>query len=294
MLESHTCKDIETISYDILKSSKSWGIFPTPVDKIIDYSELIVEKNIDVSQIHHGYLSRASDSLRSALSKIRGILDRREKIIYLDYSQGDKKRNFVKLHECGHGVLQWQNDTTEFLDDDKTLSEHHSEEFEAEANYFASATLFQLGRFEEEMQKLEFGIKSTMVLAKLFGGSNHATIRRYVEYSNNRCCLLVLQDITDISKPARCTVRNYFQSPKFTKYFGTITWPQELGFTWSFVQDYYFRKKIQVGNEISLQTSNGKIDFLYDFFDTSYNAFVLIYPKGEKTSGKTKIIMNVG
>ena len=95
MLESHTCKDIETISYDILKSSKSWGIFPTPVDKIIDYSELIVEKNIDVSQIPHGYLSRASDSLRSALSKIRGILDRREQIIYLDYSQGDKKRNII-------------------------------------------------------------------------------------------------------------------------------------------------------------------------------------------------------
>ena len=99
MLEAHTKKDIESVSYDILKTSKSWGTFPTPVDTIVSYSELIIDKNVDVSQIHHGYLSRASDSLRSALSKIRGIFDRKERIIYLDLAQNDKKKNFVKLHE---------------------------------------------------------------------------------------------------------------------------------------------------------------------------------------------------
>ena len=289
MVEEHTLKDIESISYDILKSSKSWGVFPTPVNQIVDYSDLMLNSNVDVSQIHHGYLSRATDALRSALSKIRGLFDRSDSTIYIDLSLPDQKKNFVKLHEVGHGILPWQNQTTEFLDDDTTLDFNHSEEFEAEANIFASATLFQLDRFENEMEKLEFGIKSAMALAKKFGGSNHAAIRRYVEKSNNRCSLLVLRDITPRNELANCHFRDYFQSPKFTKEFGSIQWPKEFGFTWSFVQDYYFRKKIRWACDITITTANGPVEFQYDFFDTTYNAFVLIYPKGEKSGGRIKV-----
>ncbi|MDB5138186.1 MAG: uncharacterized protein JWR12_102 [Mucilaginibacter sp.] len=292
MVEQHTQKDIEKIAYDILKSSKSWGIFPTPVDRIVGYSDLMFNSNMDVSQIHHGYLSRANDVLRSALSKIRGLFDRSENTIYLDLSLPDQKKNFVKLHEVAHGILPWQNQTTEFLDDDKTLDFSHGEEFEAEANMFASSTLFQLDYFEDEMDKLEFGIKSAMVLARKFGGSNHATIRRYVEKSNNRCSLLVLKDISPKGQVANCKFRDYFQSPKFTKQFGIINWPQEFGFNWPFLQDYYFKKKIRSAAEISLTTTSGVVEFHYDFFDTTYNAFVLIYPKGEKTGGKVKVILN--
>lgn len=292
MVEQHIIKDIENISYDILKSSKSWGVFPTPVDRVVDYSNLMLNTNVDVSQIHHGYLSKATDALKSALSKIRGLFDRSENTIFLDLSLPDQKKNFVKLHEVGHGILPCQNRTTEFLDDDKTLDFSHSEEFEAEASTFASSTLFQLDCFENEMEKLEFGIKSAMALAKKFGGSNHATIRRYVEKSNNRCSLLVLKDVSAKGTVANCKFRDYFQLAKFTKQFGTIGWPEEFGFNWPFLQDYYFRKKMKWGAEISLTTSGGVVDFNYDFFDTTYNAFVLIYPKGEKTGGRTKVVIN--
>lgn len=289
MVEQHTQKDIDQIAYDLLKSSKSWGVFPTPVEKLVDFSELIYNKQIDVSQIHHGYLSKVTDSLLNALSKVRGLFDRTEKTFYLDQSLPDKKQNFVKLHEVGHGVLPWQNATTSFLDDDSTLDPNQTEQFEAEANYFASGSLFQLGIFENEMEKLEFGIKSAMALAKKFGGSNHAAIRRYVEKSDCRCALLVLKDITKRSEVARCNFRDYFQSATFTKQFGKINWPDEFGFTWDFVKDYYFKKKITCETAIILTTSAGSIPFCYDFFDTTHNAFVLIYPKGEKTGGKIKV-----
>jgi hypothetical protein len=291
MVEQHTQKDIDGIAYDLLKSSKSWGVFPTPVDKLIDFSELIFDKQIDVSKIHHGYLSKASDSLLNALAKVRGLFDRSEKTFYLDLTLPDKKQNFVKLHEIGHGVLPWQNATTSFLDDDNTLDPNHTEQFEAEANYFASGSLFQLGIFENEMEKLEFGIKSAMALAKKFGGSNHAAIRRYVEKSDCRCSLLVLKDISARGETPHCKFRDYFQSSYFTKQFGTVTWPREFGFTWPFVKDYYFRKKITCGTELPLTTSAGVVTFCYDFFDTTHNAFVLIYPKGEKTGGKTRVIL---
>ncbi len=291
MVEQHILKDIETISYDILKSSKSWGVYPTPVDKIVNYSDLMVNSDIDVSQIHHGYLSKASDALKNALSKIRGLFDRSDKSIYLDLSLPDQKKNFVKLHEVAHGILPWQNQTTEFLDDDKTLDFNHRVEFEAEANVFASSTLFQLDHFENEMDKLEFGIKSAMALAKKFGGSNHATIRRYVEKSNTRCSLLVLREVSAKGEVANCKFRDYFQSSKFTKHFGIINWPLEFGINWPFLQDYYFKKKFRCGCDITLTTREGLVDFQYDFFDTTYNAFVLIYPRGEKTGGKIKVYL---
>lgn len=292
MVDETTKADIERISYDILKSSKSWGKFPTPVDAIVDYSDLIVNKTIDVTKIHHGYLSKISDSLLSALSKVRGIFDRKEKTIYLDLELNDKKKNFVKLHEVGHGVLPWQNATANFLDDDNTLSLDYREQFEAEANAFASATLFQLDRFEAEMGKLEFGLKSAMALAKLFGGSNHAAIRRFVECSSNRCALLVLKDVSSIGEVASCTVKDYFQSTKFSKEFGSMSWKGTLGFNWPFVQDYYFKKRMKFEQTVSFVTPAGEMEFFYDFFDTSYNAFVLIYPKGEKSGGKTKVIIS--
>jgi len=291
MVESHTRKDIEDISYDILKSSKSWGVLPTPVDKIVAFSELMIDTRVDVSQIHHGYLSRASDTLRSALSKVRGIFDRNIKTIYLDLGQHESKKTFVKLHEVGHGVLPWQNLASEFIDDDQTLSLDDQEQFEDEANLFASTTLFQLGRFTDEVARLPFGIKSAMVLARKFGGSNHATIRRYVEESTNRCSLLVLKDVSKSMQPINCSRRDYFQSAKFTKEFGNITWPDKFGQQWPFSIDYYTGKKLSCENRVTLTTALGNVEFSYDFFNTTYNAFVLIYPVGEKNSSKAHIIL---
>ena len=55
----------------------------------------------------------------------------------------------------------------EILEDDEiTISEIVKDEFEAEANYFASATLFQLERFDEELNKLPLEIGNSFELSK--------------------------------------------------------------------------------------------------------------------------------
>ena len=36
--------DIDRISMEVLRGSKSLDIFPTPVDRIVEYSELLVKK----------------------------------------------------------------------------------------------------------------------------------------------------------------------------------------------------------------------------------------------------------
>lgn len=292
MVELHTKKDIEKISCEILRGSKSFDVFPTPIDQIISYTELIVSKEVDVSKIHSDYFSKATDALRRALSKVRGVLDRKERTIYLDLSQKKPKLGFVKLHEVGHDVLPWQNKVHDILDDDDdSLNPETHDDFEAEASYFASATLFQNDRFLSELDKLSLEIESPMHLAKLFGASVHASLRRYVEYSKNKCALVVLENISKNGSLAKCSLRDKFQSDTFSNTFGDIYFPIELGYIWPFVQDYYHNRRFKKDGSITLLTKNGNIEFTYHFFNNSYNAFVFLFPAGEKKSSRTKIII---
>ena len=290
MNEATSKNDIEKISYEILKGSKCFDIFPTPVDRILEYTALAVHSGIDLSKIQPSYLSRATDALKRALNKVRGALDRKEKIIYLDSSIKASKKNFVKLHEVGHEVLPWQHSIYEALEeDDNTLNIETREEFEMEANLFASTTLFQCDRFYSEMDKLGLSINSSMQLAKQFGASVHAALRKYVESSKNRCALLVLENPTQIG----AFLRNTFQSNSFTKTFGELVIPTVLDYSsWSFIQDYCHKRKYRDDGIITLLTKNGNTTFTYHFFNNSYNAFVFLFPIGEKKSSRTKIIVS--
>ena len=181
MCAIQSIKDIEKISLEILKDSKSLDVFPTPIDRIVSYVDLKVSSNIDISQIHEGYKSKYPDALLRALSKVRGLLDRKEKKVYLDLTQLDSRKNFVKLHEVGHDVLPWQQRCFDVLDDDdESLKLDAREEFEAEANFFASVTLFQHDRFTSAISKYPLDIDAPIQLSTFFGASIHATLRRYV------------------------------------------------------------------------------------------------------------------
>lgn len=283
--------DIDRISLEILRGSKSLDIFPTPVDKIVEYAELLVKTDVDISQIHPTYMDRANDFLQNALSKVRGIFHLKSRVIYLDLSQSFNRKNFVKLHETAHGVLPWQREIHDIIgDNDLTLSSDQNVEFEAEANYFASITLFQHDRFMEELSKLNLSIDAAMHLARHFGASIHAALRRYVDCSKNKCALLILENINTADTPF-CHLRNYLPSKNFYKTFGEISFPQKLELSWPFVQDYSIGRKLKKDGLLKLKTKNGNVDFSYQFFNNSYNAFVFIYPVGEAKRSKTTFII---
>lgn len=295
MIDLPSKSDIEKISFGLLKQSKALDVFPTPVNQILEYSNLHLDRSIDLAKIDHSYLSKFSDemayTIKNAIESVRGFFDRRKNVIYLDLSQSQNRQNFVKLHENGHQVLDWQNKIIENLDDDVTLNPCVEEEFDAEANYFASVTLFQHDRFEHEMKKFELSIQSSVHLSKYFGASIHATLRKYVECSKKRCALLVLKDISSVGFMPKCTKRDYFQSEKFTETFGVLDFPENMGYTWNFVKDYYHKKKFhQIGLTI-LETQNGQVEFNYHFFNNTYNAFVFLFPRGESNKTRRKFII---
>lgn len=292
MLDPSTQKDIERISYDLLKQSKALDIFPTPVDKLLNFSELEVDRNINLASVEQSFLSKASAQFKNAMNKVKGILDRKKRIIYLDLSLPLSSQGFIQLHETGHDLLLWQNKTLEFLENDQTLSPYVQEQFEAEANYFATITLFQQDRFNNAAKNYPLEIASVIKLAKEFGGSIHATMRRYVETSELRCALIVLKNMSKFETTPNYGLRDYFSSPKFEKHFGVIGLPKEFGYKWPFAKDYYFNKRFVINGKVILKTVQGDQEFKYHFFNNSYNGFVLLFPRGEKNKSKVKFVVN--
>lgn len=293
MAKLQSKKDIEQISMDILKQSKALDVFPTPVDKIVHFSDLIFEGNINLSHVDDSFLSKVSSGFLDFWHKVRGFLDRKEKIIYLDLNQLPSRQNFVKLHECGHQLLPWQREIMQYMDNDDTLSHSTTEEFEMEANYFSSITLFQHDRFNREMEKHDLSLKAGMALGKMFGGSAHAALRRMVEQSKKRCALLVLEKYSGVTKnKPLCSKKDLFQSQAFTKEFGILELPEEFGYKWEFVRDFIFKKRLHEDGEISLSTNNGNTKFKYHFFDNTYNVFVFLFPEGETQKGKIKVFLS--
>lgn len=291
MIDSYTKQQIDKIAYELLKSSKALDKFPTRVDEIIAHADLLVEMGVDLSKTETGFFAKFNIDFSKILSKVRGILDRKEKTIYLDLSQPTTRKNFVKLHEAGHHLLPWQKEILDCLDNDQTLSHAVQEQFEAEANYFASVVLFQHERFQEQMSKLDLSIGATLSLAKTFGASNHATMRKFVETSTKRCALLVLEKHELAASSALYKARDYFQSEKFTSSFGEIVWPEQFTYNWEFVKDYYHGRRMKIDGGVALATKNGEEEFEYQFFNTTYNGFVLIFPKNENRRSRVTYVL---
>jgi hypothetical protein len=283
-------QEIEKIARNVLIGSKAWGVFPTPIDSIVSYAELQVANGVDLSKVEPGFFTAKLHSLQRALAKVLAAVDLREKTIYLDLSLKPERQRFNKLHETGHKVLTWQRDTYVYLDDKHSLDPDTDELFEQQASRFASDALFQLERFEDEIAKLPLTIKSPLALAKTFGGSRHASLRRYVEKSKKRCALLVLNP-PHVNGEFASEVRNYFQSPSFTAEFGILQWPAKCGLSFQFVKEIKYGARLHEKGEIALKTVSGEfVTFDYHYFNNTYNCFILLLPMGEKIRSRTTIV----
>jgi hypothetical protein len=230
--------------------------------------------------------------LSDALKKVLGMVDFRQRTIYLDHSLSPPRQAFIKLHEVGHGVLPWQRELREgFGDDEFTLDPDLNEQFEREANHFASAALFQLEHFDEELRKLPLTFSSIRALAQKCGASIQATARRYVARCPKRCALLVLHPPSSTALNSAILVRNCFESPSFVESFGALQVSDICDASLPFVQDLLRRRRLHEEGTVTLPTSSAaSLALEYHFFNNSYNAFVFLFPEGEAIRSRVTIV----
>ena len=272
-LEESTKNDIREWSHDLLVKSSCINVFPTPADKLATFINLKISPE-DLSLLTPLYLDQDVNVLKTLIGQIRGLLIRDQKLIFLDRSCNKERQRFTLLHEVGHN-LPWQVATASIrADDDYTLSPETKEQFEAEASFYASETLFQGNKFEAIIGNRPLTIQTAIQASSFFGASIHATLRRYVEFSPARCALLVIKD----PSPTKATLKDLFHSPSFLSDIGSIHISNSLDHLQYPFVDLYVRHEKSGYGRFRAPINESIIELNYEYFNNYYNGFILIYP----------------
>lgn len=273
---------VRTEARRVLEHADAFGRFPTPIDEIIQAAQYTVIAGQDIDE---GFLAKAcrkiSGALKSAMSKVWGVLDIGAQIMHLDRAVHAAKVPFLKLHELAHGWMPWQRDLYAITADcEQHLDPDISDAFERQANAFASEVIFQLDAFAIEAADHPFELRTPLKLAKKYGGSLYSTIRRYVRTNDRICAVAVLEP------PVMCPghgftarVRRVIASNEFTARFGSIRLPDVV------TPDDSIGKMVPVGEkqkmsrprEITFTDQNGAChECIAEAFKYKYHIFVLI------------------
>ncbi len=265
-----------------LKESGAGGVFPTPVGRIIEAAKLSIDQTVSLDDVFFSKLYRAGAKIRRAVSKVLGLLDVKARRIYLDRTVHKSRQAFVALHETGHETLPWQRDTYAFLEDsEESLDLDLKDQFEREANVFASEVLFQGDRFRTEAERLPFQLESAIALSKQFGASLYSTLRKYASTSRHPCVLIVYETPAYlIGSGYGAPLRRVIPSPAFVEQHGDVKWPERCTQS-NFLSPLLFPKwKIKRSVKCMVSIDGRPVPFRFDAFNNGqYGYYVLAFPE---------------
>lgn len=240
-----SAQDLVDAVDNLLQTADVNGRLPTPVDDIIAAAELVEADDYVLSEQKIRSAPKALQRLlRSAGNKIRGVLDRRERVIHVaDSVTNEARRNFIRLHETVHHVAPWQQELL-YGDTDRTLAPGINLRFEQEANQGAAELLFQLTLFERVARDFAVDITTPADLSERFGASLHATFRRWIETHEHALMGIVLTPQPLSTDPVRFKRFEQLESHAWRRHFGGQRLPrnvsqdklpflEELGAPWS-------------------------------------------------------------
>ena len=187
-------------------------VFPTPLGEL--QRVLGIEQVVSIADLPEPPEARRPSRWR----RILGALLYREKTIFVDFSQSEERSNFTEAHETAHQLIPWHEDSF-ILDHEDTLFRDVKQGLEEEANYGATALIFQNGRFHRRALEYERSISTPILLAPEYRASRHATIRHYVEMHPEPLALL----ITGRHQNSGCLpIWHAVESDSFREHFGPL------------------------------------------------------------------------
>src|SRR5271170_5303431 len=126
-LDATQLKTVERHAARLLEDASAIGVFPTPIDRLMEVAKLTVvddsflNENV-IAQFIRKAKASITSNIKSALSKVLGLIHVPERLVLIDKDMPVPKRPFIKLHEAGHGTLPHQNKVYSLIHDcEKTL-----------------------------------------------------------------------------------------------------------------------------------------------------------------------------
>jgi Zn-dependent peptidase ImmA (M78 family) len=158
---------------------------PLPVEALLEHLRLYRDY-YDLED--PGFIDRAKFKLQihgrklvDILNKVRlkAVLLFDENRICIDEAMPKIKQPWASCHEAGHRILPWHKPYF-YADTAETLDPAWQEELEQEAHYAAARLLFLGDCFQADARDTPPTIAGLKALAKRYGTSLTATLRRYV------------------------------------------------------------------------------------------------------------------
>lgn len=266
----------------LLVEAGALGRFPTPVSDIMAAAEV---EELEEDILNESFLvkmrNKASNALKRALTKVIGLFDARARVVIIDRTLHKVKQTFLRLHETAHGFMVWQKKMYAVVEDcENTLDPEIADQFDREANVFASEVLFQIDGFNKEAEEKEFSILTPVKLSKKYGSSIYSSVRRYVTGNWRTCTVLILNppQLTQ-GDGFKASLRRVVPSSNFIQKFGQIEWPNH------FTVDDQIGAMIPFGGrrmsgkrEILLHDRNGDEHLcIAEAFTQTHQVFILIH-----------------
>jgi hypothetical protein len=281
----------------VLRAADVRGQLPTPVEDIVAAAGL--HRGSD-DMFDESVLARAPRELRDVVrgltGKVRAMLDRREREVYVHPQiQIESRRAFQTLHEVGHDILPWQA-ALAYADDDQRLSWSTRIRFEQEANQAAAEMLFQRDLFATMAAEYGIGFAAIVELCDMIGASIHSGTRRYAETQRAPMCALVLDQKPVSKDPLSYRRREAVHSPAWAEQFAPPSvWPTSLREeAYGFLGDVQRAQFLSpVGGEWPHCNLEGEPVMLnYELFSNSYRTFALIWmPQREWLKRRRRLIV---
>jgi hypothetical protein len=213
----------------LLRKASAYGRWPTPVDDLVAAAGLVEPEH---SMLSNFVLEQAPHHIRRVIrklnGKVRAVLDRKAREIHIDPTTRTPGRvAFLKLHEVGHDIFEWQK-ALGFADDDAHLSPTIKKLFEWQANQGAAELFFQRDLFADMARQYAIGMAAVLDLADTVGASGHATFRRFVECHDVAVAGVVLDLYPSTPDPLTYRRHELVWSDGWEQRFGAKTWPRLL------------------------------------------------------------------
>lgn len=272
--------EISDLVEALLQKADVAGMLPTPIEKLLEVSKIACVS--ELNGFEESFLSRlnkkAQQTFKSAIQKVRGIADLRERVVYVpNIANGINGRTrFVQGHELGHQIMPWHHIDPTYLDDKYTLSPSIQDKFEQEANFFSAQTIFQGHRFKGIALDYRASLDAIFMLADMHGSSRQAAIWHYVEVQDEPIAVAQYypSNAFDSQGEKVLTPWKPVASSKFCRKYGDIELPNRIrsGHPWVAARDL---GEI-VRGKIPLNCGSRQVHFQWEAFWNGYALLVLL------------------